>query len=77
MNKPTTLFYGRKMPITVSEAGKLGGLTVLQNRGRDFFVKIGRKGQKVMRAKYPDRAREWRKLGGRPRKPHFKDMGRE
>lgn len=57
------------MTITVVEAGRKGGLKVLETHGRDFFVRIGRKGQGAMRAKYPDMAKQWGKLGGRPKKP--------
>ena len=56
------------MSLTVAQAGKRGGLRLLQTRGRDYFVMIGKKGQTVMRRKYPDMAREWGKRGGRPRK---------
>lgn len=65
------------MPMSVVEAGRRGGLTVLANRGRQFYVEIGRKGQKAMRAKYPNRASEWGSRGGRPRKPSLYSMGRE
>jgi general stress protein YciG len=56
------------MSITVVEAGRKGGLTVLNKRGREFFSEIGRKGQQVMRAKYPSMASVWGKQGGRPKK---------
>ncbi len=59
------------MTISVSEAGKKGGLAVLRNHGRSFFAKIGRKGQQAMRQKYPNMASEWGKLGGRPKKPRL------
>jgi len=65
------------MGITVNEAGRRGGLRTLQKHGSEFFVRIGQKGQEVMRARYPGQAREWGKLGGRPRKPHLANMGRE
>ena len=54
---------------TVNEAGRKGGFSVLQNRGRSFYVDIGRKGQLALRLKYPNMASKWGKLGGRPRKP--------
>jgi hypothetical protein len=54
--------------LTVQQAGKLGGLKVVQNKGRDHFVQIGRKGQEIMRKRYPGMASEWGKKGGRPRK---------
>lgn len=62
------------MGITVNEAGRRGGLALLRNRGRDFFVQIGKKGQQSMRQKYPDMARKWGKLGGRPRKPNLNEI---
>jgi len=67
------------MTITVEEAGRKGGLAVLRNRGRQFFVEIGREGQLAMRRKYPkNMASEWGKRGGRPRKPMLKEiMGKE
>ena len=55
--------------MTVVEAGKRGGLKLLETRGRNYFVVLGRKGQAVMRQKYPGMASRWGKLGGRPRKP--------
>ena len=57
-----------KEELTVREAGRKGGLAVLKNRGRQFFIEIGVKGQIVMRKKYPHMASEWGKLGGRPKK---------
>lgn len=63
------------MSISVREAGRKGGLTVLRKRGHTFFIEIGQKGQLAMRAKYPCMAVEWGKLGGRPKKPGLKDMG--
>lgn len=58
--------------VTVSEAGRKGGLSVLQKRGRNFFKEIGRKGQKTMRKRYPNMASEWGRKGGRPRKEIIK-----
>jgi len=57
------------MSLTVAEAGKRGGLKLLETRGRNYFVAIGKKGQAIMRQKYPSMANRWGKLGGRPRKP--------
>ena len=65
-----------EMGITVNEAGRKGGLACLRKRGRDFFVDIGRRGHSAMRQKYPGMAREWGKLGGRPRKSSLDDMGK-
>jgi len=60
--------------LTVAEAGRRGGLRLLQTRGRDHFVVIGRRGQVAMRRRYPDSAAEWGKLGGRPRKPTLDEI---
>jgi len=65
-----------EMGITVNEAGKKGGLRTLTKLGREFYVGIGRKGQKSMRHKYPNKAREWGRRGGRPRKNSLDDMGK-
>lgn len=56
------------MSITVTEAGKKGGLAVLSRRGPAFYSEIGKKGQAVMRHRYPEMAAMWGRLGGRPRK---------
>jgi len=64
--------------ISVSEAGRRGGLAVLKTRGRRFFAEIGQKGQRVMRVRYPNMASQWGKLGGRPKKPKLEEvMGNE
>ena len=60
----------------VREAGRSGGLTVFRNRGGAFFAEIGKSGQAAMRQKYPNMAREWGKLGGRPKKHSLDDMGK-
>lgn len=54
--------------MTVRQAGKRGGLACCRNHGRGFYVEIGKRGQHVMRSRYPDKAREWGRMGGRPRK---------
>jgi general stress protein YciG len=56
------------MSISVTEAGRRGGLVVLSRKGRSFYTDIGKKGQTVMRQRYPQMAAEWGKLGGRPKK---------
>lgn len=63
------------MIITVSQAGRRGGLSCLRNRGRVFFAEIGVRGQQAMRDKYPGMAHEWGKMGGRPKKPNLNEMG--
>jgi general stress protein YciG len=60
--------HSEKENLTVREAGKLGGLTLLLKHGKSHFTEIGRKGQMATRAKYPEMASAWGKLGGRPRK---------
>jgi hypothetical protein len=54
--------------LTVREAGRRGGLTLLNKRGIGHFIEIGRKGQQVLRERYPGMASIWGKKGGRPRK---------
>ena len=61
--------------VSVSEAGRKGGLSCLRNRGRAFYVEIGKKGQAAMRLKHPGMARDWGKRGGRPRKPRLNRGG--
>ena len=62
------------MAMTVHEAGKRGGLSCLCNRGRGFFVEIGKKGQLEMRRRHPGMAKKWGKKGGRPRKPSLLEI---
>jgi len=62
------------MSMTVAEAGRRGGLKTSRTRGKEFYQKIGLKGQKTMRRKYPDMARFWGKLGGRPKKPTLAEI---
>jgi len=60
--------------MTVREAGRKGGMTVLARYGRAFYAEIGRKGQAAMRQRYPDMAWVWGKKGGRPRKPSLAEI---
>ncbi len=55
--------------LSVRQAGRRGGLALLQRRGRQFFREIGCKGQAALRTKYPGMAREWgkRKRGSNSR----------
>jgi general stress protein YciG len=62
------LFGGKVGEVTVSEAGRKGGLALLGKRGRKHFAVIGKKGQEEMRKRYPGMASEWGRKGGRPRK---------
>lgn len=52
--------------ITTSEAGRSGGLALLSKRGEKHFAEIGKKGQEVMKKRYPGMASIWGKKGGRP-----------
>jgi len=63
------------MSITVSEAGRRGGLIVLARYGRKHFSIIGTKGQKALRKRHPGMAIVWGAQGGRPRKPNLDNMG--
>jgi hypothetical protein len=65
------------MAISVDEAGRRGGRVVLEKYGRGFFVRIGKKGQKVMRERYPNMAPQWGKKGGRPRKLSLEEIMRD
>ncbi len=56
------------MVLSVTTAGRRGGLAVLRKHGKEFYSSIGKKGQKAMREKYPGMASEWGERGGRPRK---------
>jgi len=60
---------------TVTAAGRKGGLSCLHKKGLEFYCQIGRKGQAAMRQRYPNMAKQWGKLGGRPRKNNLDDMG--
>ena len=56
------------MVISVNEAGKKGGLALFAKHGSKHFAEIGKKGQEILRKRYPNMASEWGKKGGRPRK---------
>lgn len=59
---------GNMEELTVKEAGRRGGLALLNKMGISYFVEIGKKGQQALRARYPNMASAWGKKGGRPRK---------
>jgi general stress protein YciG len=61
-------------PITVQEAGRRGGQATLQNQGRNYFQKIGRKGGKRTAELYQELLREFGKKGGRPRRPVLNEL---
>lgn len=52
----------------MKEAGRKGGLALLSKRGKKHFAEIGKKGQEVIKKRYPGMASTWGKKGGRPRK---------
>ena len=54
--------------LSVREAGRRGGLALLKKKGKRHFSKIGKKGQEIMKQRYPNMASVWGKKGGRPRK---------
>jgi len=54
--------------MTIKEAGRKGGLALLSRRGKKHFAEIGKKGQEVIKKRYPGMASAWGKKGGRPRK---------
>ena len=54
--------------MTMREAGRKGGLALLSKRGKKHFAEIGKKGQEVIKKRYPGMASTWGKKGGRPRK---------
>ena len=62
---------------TTAEAGRRGGLVVLERYGRQFYSEIGRKGQQATRIKYPGMAPIWGKMGGRPRKHNLSGIDGE
>lgn len=65
-----------KESITVSEAGRLGGLETLRRHGRQHFVAAGRRGQEVITHHYTAKdRRRWGSLGGRPKKLRLANMG--
>ncbi|GBD10764.1 hypothetical protein HRbin23_00410 [bacterium HR23] len=59
--------------MTVREAGRRGGLALVQKYGRTYLSLIGRKGGKATARKYKDLLREWGKRGGRPRKGRLEE----
>jgi hypothetical protein len=65
------------MTVSVNEAGREGGLSLLRKHGRDYFSQIGKRGQQAMRQRYPGKASAWGRLGGRPRKLSLTDIGED
>jgi hypothetical protein len=54
--------------MTMKEAGRKGGLALLGKRGKKHFGEIGKKGQEMMKRRYPGMASTWGRKGGRPKK---------
>ena len=64
--------------LTVRQAGAIGGTTTRLRYGRDHFRAIGKKGQAKLASKInSDQRRIWGRMGGRPRKRLYSDMGGE
>lgn len=55
-------------------AGQRGGLATLRRYGISYFSELGKKGQKTLRQRYPGMARDWGRMGGRPRKPSLEEV---
>jgi general stress protein YciG len=55
--------------ISVREAGRRGGQATLENQGRDFFSRIGKKGGERTAQLYHELLSDFGKMGGRPRRP--------
>ena len=64
------------MTSSVNQAGRAGGLTVLEIYGKAHFSKIDKKGQLTMRQRFPNMASKWGKRGGRPKKPSLSYKGK-
>ena len=62
--------------LTVSEAGRLGGLSTLARHGIAHYQKAGRKGQAKLANKCTSAQRRyWGALGGRPKRVRFTNLG--
>ena len=62
--------------LTCRQAGRLGGLETLRRRGRAHFSECGRLGQQALKERWStEDRRQWGRLGGRPRRVRYKDMG--
>jgi len=61
-----------KQEFTVSEAGKIGGITTASRYGSDHYRMIGHLGQLVFAQRYSSEdRRRWGRMGGRPRRQHY------
>lgn len=61
--------------ISVREAGARGGRATLENRGTDFFKRIGARGGRQTARLYHDLLKEFGKRGGRPKRPPLESAG--
>lgn len=63
--------------VTVREAGARGGRATRENKGVDFFKRIGAKGGRRTAELYRDLLVEFGKKGGRPRRPSLNEPAGE
>ena len=54
---------------TVQEAGRRGGRATLENKGTEFFRRIGKRGGQRTSALYGELLSEFGKRGGRRKRP--------
>jgi hypothetical protein len=58
--------------LTVSEAGRMGGMSTANRYGREHYSAIGHLGQLVFATKFTtEDRRRWGRLGGRPKRLHY------
>jgi len=60
--------------ITCREAGKKGGLTLVQKRGHTHLSRIGKLGGLKTKQLHGHCYQEWGRRGGRPRKLNLQEM---
>jgi len=53
--------------ITAAEAGRKGGQTTLAKYGHSWYAHLGSLGSRQQRCLYPNKARDWGRMGGRPK----------
>jgi hypothetical protein len=63
---------GDKQELTVSEAGRIGGITTATRYGNGYYRRIGQLGQLTFAQRYgSEDRRRWGRMGGRPRRKHY------
>ena len=63
---------GDKQELTVSEAGRIGGITTATRYGNGHYRRIGQLGQLSFAQRYGSEDRQrWGRMGGRPRRKHY------